>query len=47
MLFVDLHWFMRLSGYIVPETVEGTVEEALTRMAEEHDKILRENGFIK
>lgn len=36
-----------LSGYIVPETVEGTAEEALTRMAEEHDKILRENGFIK
>jgi hypothetical protein len=38
-LFVDLHWFMRLSGYSVPETVEGT--------AEEHNKILRENGFIK
>lgn len=36
-----------LSGYIVPETVEGTAEAALTRMAEEHDKILRENGFIK
>ena len=36
-----------LSGYIVPETVDGTAEEALTRMAEEHDKILRENGFIK
>ena len=36
-----------LSGYIVPETVEGTAEEALTRIAEEHDKILRENGFIK
>jgi multiple sugar transport system substrate-binding protein len=36
-----------LSGYIVPETVEGTAEDALTRMAEEHDKILRENGFIK
>lgn len=34
-----------LSGYIVGG--EGTAEEALTRMAEEHDKILRENGFIK
>lgn len=34
-----------LSGYIVGG--EGTAEEALTRMAEEHDKILRENGFIQ
>jgi hypothetical protein len=44
---VDLHWFMRLIGYIVPETIAGTAEEALTRMAEKHDKILRENGLIK
>jgi multiple sugar transport system substrate-binding protein len=35
-----------LTGYIVPEEVTGTAEEALTRMAEEHDAILRENGFI-
>ena len=34
-----------LSGFIVGG--EGTAEEALNRMAEEHDKILRENGFIK
>ncbi|MEZ4866091.1 MAG: sugar ABC transporter substrate-binding protein [Caldilineaceae bacterium] len=34
-----------LSGYIVGG--EGTAQEALTRMAEEHDKILRENEFIK
>ncbi|MCE7985050.1 MAG: extracellular solute-binding protein [Caldilinea sp. CFX5] len=36
-----------LSGYIVPETVEGTAADAMKRMAEGHDKILRENGFIK
>ena len=34
-----------LSGFIVGG--EGTAEEALNRMAEAHDKILRENGFIK
>ncbi|NJN81862.1 MAG: extracellular solute-binding protein [Caldilineaceae bacterium] len=33
-----------LSNYIVAG--EGTAEEALTRMAEAHDVILRENGFI-
>lgn len=33
-----------LSGFIVGG--EGSAEEALTRMAEEHDAILRENGFI-
>jgi multiple sugar transport system substrate-binding protein len=36
-----------LTGYIVPEEVTGTAEEALTRMAEEHDAILRENGIIE
>jgi multiple sugar transport system substrate-binding protein len=36
-----------LTGYIVPEEVSGTAEEALTRMAEEHDAILRENGVIE
>ena len=36
-----------LSGFIVPETVEGTAADAMKRMAEGHDKILRENGFIK
>jgi hypothetical protein len=36
-----------LTGYIVPEEVTGTAEEALTRMAEEHDAILRENGIIQ
>jgi multiple sugar transport system substrate-binding protein len=36
-----------LTGYIVPEEVTGTAEEALTRMAEEHDAILRENGVIE
>ncbi len=35
-----------LSGYIVPETPESTAEEALTRMAEEHEAILEENSFI-
>jgi multiple sugar transport system substrate-binding protein len=35
-----------LTGYIVPEEVSITAEEALTRMAEEHDAILRENGYI-
>jgi multiple sugar transport system substrate-binding protein len=34
-----------LSAFIVGG--EGTAEEALTRMAEEHDAILRENGFIE
>ena len=34
-----------LSSYIVGG--EGTAEEALTRMADEHDKILRDNGYIK
>jgi multiple sugar transport system substrate-binding protein len=34
-----------LSAYVVGG--EGTAEEALTRMAEEHDAILRENGFIE
>jgi multiple sugar transport system substrate-binding protein len=36
-----------LSGFIVPETVEGTAADAMKRMAEWHDKILREKGFIK
>ena len=36
-----------LSGFIVPETVEGTAADAMKRMAEGHDKILRENGVIK
>jgi hypothetical protein len=36
-----------LSGYIVPADVTDTAEQVLTRMAEEHDKILRENGFVK
>jgi multiple sugar transport system substrate-binding protein len=36
-----------LSGYIVPADVTDTAEDVLTRMAEEHDKILRENGFIQ
>jgi multiple sugar transport system substrate-binding protein len=36
-----------LSGFIVPETVEGTAADAMKRMAEGHDKILRENGFVK
>lgn len=36
-----------LTGYIVPEEVSSTAEEALTRMAEEHDAILRENGVIE
>jgi multiple sugar transport system substrate-binding protein len=26
---------------------EGTAKETLDRIAEQHDKILRENGFIK
>lgn len=36
-----------LSGYIVPEEVTDTAEEVLNRMAEDHDQILRENGFIQ
>ncbi|MDQ3247789.1 MAG: extracellular solute-binding protein [Chloroflexota bacterium] len=36
-----------LSGYIVPEEVTDTAEQVLTRMAEEHDKILRENDVIQ
>jgi multiple sugar transport system substrate-binding protein len=36
-----------LTGYIVPEDVDSTAEEALTRMAEEHDVILREAGLIQ
>ena len=36
-----------LSGYIVPEDVTDTAEQVLTRMAEEHDKILRENGVLE
>ncbi len=36
-----------LTGYIVPAEVTGTAEEALTRMAEEHDQILRDNGYIE
>ncbi len=34
-----------LSGYIVGG--EGTAQEAMDRMAEAHDKILRENGVLK
>lgn len=34
-----------LSGFIVAG--EGTAEDALNTMAEEHDAILRENGYIK
>lgn len=34
-----------LSNYIVGG--QGTAEEALNRMAEEHDAILRENGYIQ
>jgi multiple sugar transport system substrate-binding protein len=34
-----------LSGYIVGG--EGTAEEVLTRMAEEHDQILRDSGYIE
>jgi multiple sugar transport system substrate-binding protein len=36
-----------LTGYIVPAEVTGTAEEALTRMAEEHDQVLRDNGYIE
>src|SRR5690606_3612406 len=36
-----------LTGYIVPAEVTGTAEEALTRMAEEHDQILRDSGYIE
>ena len=36
-----------LSGYIVPSDVTETAEQVLNRMAEEHDKILRDEGFIK
>jgi len=31
----------------VPEEVTDTAEQVLTRMAEEHDKILRENGVLE
>ncbi len=34
-----------LSGYIVGG--EGTAQERMDKMAEDHDKILRDNGFIK
>jgi multiple sugar transport system substrate-binding protein len=34
-----------LSNYIVGG--QGTAEEALTRMAQDHDAILRQNGYIK
>lgn len=34
-----------LSGFIVGG--EGTAEEAMNRMAEEHEKILRETGYLK
>jgi len=34
-----------LSNYVVGG--EGTAEEALTRMAEEHAEILRENGYLE
>ena len=34
-----------LSGYIVGG--EGTAQEHMDKMAEDHDKILRDNGFIK
>lgn len=34
-----------LSGYIVGG--EGTAEEAMNRMAEEHEKILKETGYLK
>jgi multiple sugar transport system substrate-binding protein len=34
-----------LSGYVVGG--EGTAEEVLTRMAEEHDQILRDSGYIE
>jgi hypothetical protein len=36
-----------LSGYIVSADVSDTAEEVLNRMAEEHDKILRDEGYIQ
>jgi multiple sugar transport system substrate-binding protein len=36
-----------LSGYIVPESVSETAEQVMTRMAEEHDRILREEGVLE
>jgi multiple sugar transport system substrate-binding protein len=36
-----------LSGYIVPETVSETADVVMKRMAEEHDKVLRAEGYIK
>jgi multiple sugar transport system substrate-binding protein len=36
-----------LSGFVVPADITDTAEEVLNRMAEEHDQILRDNGYIQ
>ncbi len=36
-----------LSGYVVPKDVTDKPEDVLNRMADAHDKILRDNGVLK